>query len=467
MSAHPHGIIQRGLGSKDRPVTRDLWARDSREPSVAMLAQGNVDADNPQVDFSRYFDPAYARLEVDKIWLKSWLFACREEDIPAVGDRVPFVVGTRSFFIVRSAIDEFKAFFNSCIHRGTKLCPAPLSAQSIRCPFHGWEWNNDGSLRRIPNHWDFKGVGPNNGRLREVRLGRWGGFIFINADEQCAPLEEALSVIPAHLKDFAPEKRYTAARFRKVVPANWKVAQEAFLESYHTYSTHPEAVPYNGESQSQYDIWDSPNGHIGRQITPSAVPSVNAPPEATSLEAAIVYAKIMIDWHYPTAQMPKLDPLQDLRKQLADWHRAVQLDVYRIKNDQPDAAMIDSTLYFMFPHFCVWLSESLPFSYQFTPHEADPEKSHFEVRLLLPVAEGKPSPASSPPIEVGIDQKISQRAPAFAFLGSVFDQDMANMPLIQEGMRSADPAQNHSQLGTYQESLVQHWNSVLDQKLAR
>ena len=455
--------ITRGRGSDERPVARVLWDRDSQPQVVALTDRGNYEPDNQHVDYTRYYDEAYFKSELDAVWRKSWLFACREEDIPLVGDRVPFEVGPLSFFIVRCKENQFKAFYNTCLHRGTALCAKLESATTIRCPYHAWEWNNDGSLKFIPSHWDFTTVTRANGSLREVKVERWGGFIFINADPDAAPLAEALQIIPEHFRQFEPERRYTAARFRKLVLANWKIAQEAFMESYHLLGTHPEAVPYNGDSQTQYDLWKGKHGLVGRNATPSAVPSMHAASDATPHKAAEVYMSGMRDWHYPGEPLPQLDPKADPRLQAAAWHREVMQRAYGRAIDLPDAVMIDSLLYFMFPHCTFWLSESLPFTYQFTPHATDPQKSYFEVRMLLPLPEGQPRPPSSPAIEVSPDERVMDKAPAFNILGYVFDQDMSNMPLIQKGVRAADPKCHHSQLGRYQEFLVQAWNKAFDQ----
>jgi phenylpropionate dioxygenase-like ring-hydroxylating dioxygenase large terminal subunit len=463
-AAREGGAPQHGYGSDERPVIGTLWDRDS-SGTEWMQARGTYSPQNKQVDFRRSYDPGYFRAEIDKIWRKQWLFACREEDIPGIGDRTPFDVGPLSFFIVRSKADEFKAFYNSCIHRGTALCVKTDSGTTIRCPYHGWEWGIDGKLKRIPSHWDFKEVTPANGGLREVKLGRWGGFIFINADPDCAPLEEALSVMPAHFKSFSPESRYTKARYRKLVAANWKICQEAFQESYHLYATHPEGVPFNGDSQSQYDIWPTARGAVGRESVPSAVPSMHAPSDATPLQAAAVFAQVMKGWHYPDADLPALTAGGDVRAETAAWHRKAYQKAYGRPHDGPDAVMLDSVLYFMFPQFAAWLSEGVPFVYQFTPHATDPEKCYFEVRLLMPFAEGEPRPPSSPVIEVGLDESIAAKVPSFSFLGMIFDQDMSNMPLVQRGVRAADPRRHHTQLGTFQESLIQHWNELFDRQM--
>jgi phenylpropionate dioxygenase-like ring-hydroxylating dioxygenase large terminal subunit len=463
MTNDPARKIMRGYGSEKRPLTRILLARDSRPLDAALRDTGNCEPARPTVDYARYYDPDYARAEIDKLWMKTWLYAAREEDLPKVGDRLPFQVGSRSFLIVRSGAHEFKAFFNSCLHRGTQLCHKPHSGDSIVCPFHAWEWKLDGSLRRIPGHWDFPEVRHHNARLREVKLGLWGGFIFINADPEAAPLERALSVLPVHFEEFAPQKRYTAAHFRKLAGANWKVLQEAFFESYHIIGTHPEAVPFAGDSQTQYDVWGTEQGHIGRLITPSAVPGMQAPVEASSFDAAKVYAEILTQWHYPGAPAPVLDPAGDLRAQLADCHRKLYAGKYGREPNVPDSQMIDSVMYHAFPNYALWLSEYIPFVYQFMPHERDPELSYFDVRLLLPVSEGATAPSAAPRVEIGLEETIADKAPAFSFVGQLLDQDMSNLPLVQAGMKSADPMRRFSTLGSYQESIIQHWHDVHDQ----
>lgn len=457
----------RGYGNADRPLLSDLWARDSVGPNKAMTEQGDYEPDNRQIDYSRYHDPEFFKLELEKVWSKHWLFACREEDIPNVGDRVPLQVGPQSYFIVRSAPEEFRAFRNSCLHRGTMLCAKKESAATIRCPYHAWEWNIDGRLKAIPSHWDFPEITRLNGSLPEVKHDRWGGFIFINADKDAAPLLEALGPMPEHFREFAPEKRYTKARFRKLVHANWKATQEAFQESYHLYATHPEGVPFTGDSQSQYDIYLTPRGAVGREAVPSAVPSMHAEASATTVAAGMVFAQVQQTWLYPDATMPELDPDGDIRAQVGQWARDAYETAYGRPNRQPDAVMIDSALYFLYPQFTLWLSEAVPFVYQFLPHESDPNYCYFDVRMLMPYAEGEPRPPAAEMIEIGEFESIAEKAPAYSFLGMIFDQDMSNLPLVQRGLKAADPAAPHSRLGAYQEGLIQAWHELIDRDLAR
>ena len=241
----------RGFSSAVSPLTETLLEADSRDVGEGLRSRGNYLPVLKKIPLSRYYSPEFAALEKEKLWRKVWQFACREEDIPAVGDRVPYTVGDLSFVILRSAPREFRAFYNTCLHRGTRLCDGAGSGASLRCPFHAWEWNLDGSLKNIPSRWDFSGVNSADYRLPEVKVGTWGGFIFINPDPAAPPLEQWLGPLPEFFKACPSEDRFTAFHIRKRVKANWKVTLEAFLESYHVVETHSDSLTFTGDASTQ------------------------------------------------------------------------------------------------------------------------------------------------------------------------------------------------------------------------
>lgn len=92
--------------------------------------------------------------------------------------------------------------------------------------------------------------------LPEVKVGHWGGFIFINPDPDCEPLEDFLGDIDRHF-GIPFERRYKAAHLIKRLPCNWKIAQEAFMESYHVIATHPELLGSFGDVNSKYDVFET------------------------------------------------------------------------------------------------------------------------------------------------------------------------------------------------------------------
>ncbi|RYF51844.1 MAG: hypothetical protein EOO27_29315 [Comamonadaceae bacterium] len=91
--------------------------------------------------------------------------------------------------------------------------------------------------------------------LPEARVGTWGGFVFINMDPDCEPLEDFLAPVPDHFKHTSYEARFKSAHVAQVVSANWKVALEAFIEAYHLPATHPQTAPSIQDYMSQVDLF--------------------------------------------------------------------------------------------------------------------------------------------------------------------------------------------------------------------
>jgi phenylpropionate dioxygenase-like ring-hydroxylating dioxygenase large terminal subunit len=453
------------MGSAVSPLTASLLKSDTHDIGFGLRATGNYIPKTKRVPFDRYFDPAFAALERERLWKKVWQFACREEDIPKVGDRVPYTVGDLSFVIVRDGPATFRAFYNTCLHRGTRLCDGRGSGASLRCPFHAWEWNLDGSLFNIPNRWDFPHVDSGLFKLPEVKLDTWGGYIFINPDPAARPLAESLGVLPEFFKACPAEDRFTAFHLRKLVRANWKITMEAFLEAYHVIETHSDSLPFTGDANTQYDIWEDGAGHISRLITPLGIPSPHLG-DSASVEDAANLAFQVFAMGVPGLSAPKYDPASALapRAQVAEWRRQVTgAGLGRDLSAWSDAAMVDSVQYLMFPNFCPWFGEGLPLVYQFLPYGDNPEESVMSVRLTAPLpAGGTPPPA--PILELGFDEAFSSK-PEIGLLSQIFDQDMSNLPRIQRGLRSASPDRAFATLGRYQEQRIVHFHEILEKVL--
>ena len=460
--------IIKGYGTEASPLVNDLLSDDALTVPEALAADGNYHPERRRIPFSCYYEREHAALEMKHVWRRCWQFACREEDIPEVGDRYPYDVGPLSFIIVRSEGSRFKAFHNSCLHRGTRLCGGIGSSAQIRCPFHGWSWNLDGSVREIPGKWDFPHVDESH-RLPEVGLECWGGCIFINPDRNAAPLSEALGVLPDHFRHFDLANRYTLAVTQKRIRANWKHAWAAFLEAYHVAETHFDAVDYNGDANTKYDCFDDGNAVISRLITPSAVPSPSLGDEVTARDAAVAAAQSFANALGPAAQATLPDMENDpgfSRRDVAAWRRRTMSELLGADvSELSDSEMIDSIQYAMFPNFGPWLGEGLPLMYQFLPLGDNPDESLFTVRLTAPVPTGASRPPSAPVTYLDFDEPF-ESLPEWGRIAHVFDQDMSNLPIIQAGMRSAAAERSSLCLGRYQEQRIALMHEFIDRRIA-
>ncbi len=134
------------------------------------------------VSIDRYIDPEFARKENEKLWTKTWQFACREEHIPAVGDYYVYDLAQYSFIVTRVAENDIRAYYNACLHRGTKLRASGTEgcASEFRCPFHGWSWKIDGSIKNVTCEWDFPHVDKEKFALPQAKVKPRGPWPTLN-----------------------------------------------------------------------------------------------------------------------------------------------------------------------------------------------------------------------------------------------------------------------------------------------
>ncbi|MGI9324335.1 MAG: aromatic ring-hydroxylating oxygenase subunit alpha [Pseudomonadales bacterium] len=457
-----------GYTSKQSPAFSELKARDSLPLSVAMQAEGNYQPVLKEIPFDVHFDPDYAQQEMAAMWKKCWQFVCREEDIPNVGDRYTYDVGDMSFVVIRSTRDGFRALQNSCLHRGTRLCEGSATGDEIKCPFHGWRWNVDGSLKRIPGKWDFPEV-DGAYALPQARLDTWGGCIFVNPDPDAEPLADALGILPEHFAHFKLAQRFTLVKTAKRIRANWKTVWSAFLEAYHVEETHFDAMPFTGDGNTQYDCFRSGDSIISRLITPQAVPSPYLGERVSGREAAVNMLRSLASAVDPGAgvELPDTDAPDFGRAEVAAWWRTnlgnmLGADLATVS----DCEMIDSIQYAMFPNFGPWLGEGLPLMYQFLPLGNDPNESMFVVRLLAPLPANNDRPPAAPMTFLDFDEPF-ESLPEWGRVAHVFDQDMDNLPRVQHGMRSSSAGFPNLTLAQYQEQRIALLHEFVERQIAK
>jgi phenylpropionate dioxygenase-like ring-hydroxylating dioxygenase large terminal subunit len=75
-----------------------------------------------------------------------------------------------------------------------------------------------------------------------LKCDTWGGWVWINMDPNCISLKEYLEPGYSMLKPLEMEKMRFSWRQWLYFPSNWKVALEAFNESYHVDASHPQLI---------------------------------------------------------------------------------------------------------------------------------------------------------------------------------------------------------------------------------
>jgi phenylpropionate dioxygenase-like ring-hydroxylating dioxygenase large terminal subunit len=470
------------------------------------------------VPAERYYSKAFHDLEVEKVWKRVWQMACHEDDIPEVGDYLVYDIANLSFLIVRTAEEDFSAFYNVCLHRGRLLkTHGGKRAREFRCPFHGWAWNTDGSLKEVPCQWDFPTVSAKSHSLPPVQVGRWGGFVFINPDRNAEPLESYLGDLSSQFPNIAYERRSKVAHVAKVLRCNWKVAQEAFSEAYHVIATHPTILDSIGDANTQYDVF----GNYSRAISPNFTPSPHTNgTQFEPLQDARQYTRLrhpltghiyeqhddgtvhvvdrrggvsrftadacwvdgpmthadpnMINWiggkqlpgtdDLPLASAPKVPPGKTLRALMAEPIRSgFRKTLGEVMDKVSDAELLDSIYLTVFPNFHPWGVFSR-IVYRFRPNGDNPNECIMECMYLVPTPPGQPRGPAAPVHQLGPDDDWVD-APELGMLAKVFNQDVVNMPEVQRGLKAMKNGEVI--FANYGETKPRHFHQLLNEWIAK
>jgi phenylpropionate dioxygenase-like ring-hydroxylating dioxygenase large terminal subunit len=191
-----------------------------------------------------YTDPAYHRLEMERVLGRSWTGVAFAHQVPNPGDAIPVLAAGLPAIVLRDRDGEIRVFHNVCRHRGSVILSEAQTGQpTLRCPYHGWAYGLDGKLRATP-WWDGKKVAdPNSldraGRgLVPIRSGVFLDVVFVNVSGDAPPLEAAVAPLAALSAPYEMNRFQLAHYQSGDVPANWKLTIEAAIENYHEEFVH-------------------------------------------------------------------------------------------------------------------------------------------------------------------------------------------------------------------------------------
>jgi phenylpropionate dioxygenase-like ring-hydroxylating dioxygenase large terminal subunit len=439
------------------PSYQDLLDLDSKSVPASLRRDEPGYFGDADIPVERYLSREFHELEKTRLWSRVWQFACREEVLAEVGDTEIYDICDTSILLVRAAAGPggIKAYYNACLHRGRTLRDQRGHVDELLCPFHGFCWSLNGRLKRVPSAWDFPQVHPGRFRLPEVRVGTWGGFVFINPDPGCEPLEDFLGELPTFFDRWPLEDRYTRVHVSKILRVNWKVAQEAFMESLHVITTHPQLLPGFADANSQYDVF----GNVSRAISARGVPSPYlswAPDEQQRLNSQI--DQRMDD--PPMLEVPEGSTARQTLAQAARRSLGSVLDQAYVET-LTDAELVDSYFLTVFPNMHPWGGFN-QITYRFRPNGDDHRSCIMDVLLLSPFQGRRPPPVAER--RLGPDEPWRGAVDELGSLARVFDQDEFNLEAVQKGLRTT--RKRGISFAVYQESKIRHFHHLLDRWLA-
>ncbi len=193
---------------------------------------------------SFYGDSFYA-LEREKLFPSTWCVVTVGSVIPEVGDMIPIDLAGWPILLVRGREGEIRAFHNICRHRALQLVASPCKASLIRCPWHSWSYNLEGALMATP---EIAGARLNAAEgfdraelgLKQIPVGRWLDYVFVNLDGAAAPFEQHIAPLVELVKSLDLGDLRHGGRIDEVYRGNWKLSTEGGIEDYHLPFGHPQ-----------------------------------------------------------------------------------------------------------------------------------------------------------------------------------------------------------------------------------
>jgi phenylpropionate dioxygenase-like ring-hydroxylating dioxygenase large terminal subunit len=445
----------------------ELMRRDSRPVPDFLLQESYAYRGSAPIPTDRYTSREFMELEQHRMWPRVWQFASREEDLPGPGDYIVYENAGRSFIVSRQDDGSVRAFHNVCLHRGRKLRTQDGCADRFQCPFHGFTWNKDGSLNEIPCRWDFSHLQDDKMHLPEAEVAHWGGYIFLRETPGGPSLEEYLAPLPEHFKRWKHEQCTTAIWVAKVVPANWKATMEAFMEAWHTAVTHPQLLPFTGDENSVYWTWGD---NVSVNLVPFGIMSPRIEP-STQPQQWIVDEFVKFNGRSAENYESSKDPFsvtvpagQTARVALGTAMRENYTKAFgHDHSDATDSEVLDALVYNVFPNFAPWGGFMPNIVYRWRPWK-DPDHCLMDVRILTRVPPGQSIPRGAP-LKFLTDAQPWTAAPELGVLGQVFEQDMQNLPYVQEGLHASKTGEVN--LGDFQEIRIRQFHQTLDKYLGQ
>ena len=228
------------------------------------------------IPVERFTSDEFWDLEQKYLWPKSWVLAGRAEDIPNVGDFFTFDDLGVPILLIRGKDLQVRAFYNTCQHRGAPVVrEASGTSKLLRCQYHSWSYDIDsGKLVSVTDERDFVDFDKTERCLPLISCEIWDNWIFVNQDPEAMAFSDHIGKIADEMSEFQGSSLRTVAKQSEIVPCNWKVTAEAFLEVYHFRHIHSR----NGESlldNRGATMGLLPNG-CSRMVTPFSKTSYSA-----------------------------------------------------------------------------------------------------------------------------------------------------------------------------------------------
>ena len=223
-------------------------------------------AEASTIPASWYVDSRIAALEAETVFSKSWQMVGRIEQVEKPGQFVTANIAGEPLVVVRGNDGVLRGFYNVCRHHAAAVVTEPCGQTSIlHCPYHGWNYGLDGSLKGMPEFDGVKDFDRQRNGLVPVKAETWEKFVFVTLDPQAGQLREFLGGLVKRVAPLGVSRlHYFDSRVYDIA-CNWKVFVDNYLDGgYHVPHLHKglssvlDYKEYTIENEDRYCLQSSP-----------------------------------------------------------------------------------------------------------------------------------------------------------------------------------------------------------------
>ncbi|MEC7583143.1 MAG: SRPBCC family protein [Planctomycetota bacterium] len=212
---------------------------------------------------SWYLDPAMLAAEFAGVFANRWHFAARTSQLASAGSFVALEIGDQPIVVVRGDDDQLRAFHNVCRHHAACIASGEGSTEVLTCPYHGWSYRLDGTLKSAPGMGQVLGFRRDRMSLPEASVTEWGPFVFVCLGEKPPDLHAELEPLRRMLDATGWQDLHYTGSASYTLDCNWKVFIDNYLDGgYHIAHAHKglaAELDLDGYTTRCYDTWSTQN----------------------------------------------------------------------------------------------------------------------------------------------------------------------------------------------------------------
>lgn len=210
---------------------------------------------------SWYLDPEMLTAELAAVFPNRWHFAARTDQLATPGSFVALEVGDQPIVVVRGEDGKLRAFHNVCRHHAACIASGEGSTEVLTCPYHGWSYRLDGTLKSAPGMGQVLGFRRDRMSLPEVSVSEWGPFVFVCLGEQPPDLHAELAPLQRMLDESGWQGLQFTGSGTYTLDCNWKVYIDNYLDGgYHIAHAHKglaAELDLSGYTTTCYETWST------------------------------------------------------------------------------------------------------------------------------------------------------------------------------------------------------------------